>query len=187
LWGLAHHALWGLAHHALWGLAHHALWGRAHHALWGLAHHALWGLAHHALWGLAHHALHRTSSLQPPVTAAIIKTSTHFQSINTLPERFPQPLCAAAFFALLLPLPPCTEDTKGLVGPNSSWKHVQFTKVRLLSQLFGLKPWYCSLPEAHDICQGPPSNALLTPPARAAVSYGRRLMRAMAGSLWGKK
>jgi hypothetical protein len=69
-----------------------------------------------------------------------------------------------------------TEDTKGIVGPNTSWKHVQFTKVRLLSQLFGLRPWYCKLPEALHICQGAPSNALLTPPGRAAIATGRRLL-----------
>ena len=76
------------------------------------------------------------------------------------------------------------------MGPNSSWKHVQFTKVRLLSQLFGLKPWYCSLPEAQAVCQGTPSAALLTPPGRANVAFGRRLMRALTGgaaALWSKK
>jgi hypothetical protein len=73
------------------------------------------------------------------------------------------------------------EDTKGIVGPNTSWKHVQFTKVRLLSQLFGLRPWYCRLPEAQHICQGSPSNALLTPPGRAAIATGRRLMGQPAG------
>lgn len=73
------------------------------------------------------------------------------------------------------------------MGPNTTWKHVQWTKVRLLSQLFGLQPWYCSLPEAQEMCAGSPSAALLTPSSRQmiAVSYGRRLMKALSGSLWG--
>lgn len=70
------------------------------------------------------------------------------------------------------------EDTKGLVGPNSTWKNVQFTKIRLLSQLFGLKPWYCSLPQAKSVCEGSPSTALLTPAGRdAAVAFGRKLTK----------
>lgn len=98
--------------------------------------------------------------------------------------------CYKAFLTVFLCVlaPAFAEDTKGIVGPNSSWKHVQYTKVRLLSQLFGLKPWYCSLPQAQAICQGPPSNALLTPQGRVvAVSYGRRLMKALTSSLWGKQ
>lgn len=81
---------------------------------------------------------------------------------------------------------PFAEDTRGLVGPNSTWKDLQYTKVRLLSQLFGLKPWYCSLPQAQSICHGSPSSALLTPQARAApVAYGRRLMKVVNGALGG--
>ena len=80
-----------------------------------------------------------------------------------------------------------TEDTRGLVGPNTTWKDLQYTKVRLLSQLFGLKPWYCSLPQAQSICHGSPSSGLLTPASRAAVAFGRRLMRSVSGSRWGKK
>jgi hypothetical protein len=68
-----------------------------------------------------------------------------------------------------------TEDTKGLVGPNSTWRDVQFTKVRLLSQLYGLRPWYCALPQAAAVCEGTPDRALLTPQGRnAAIATGRR-------------
>lgn len=34
-------------------------------------------------------------------------------------------------------------DTKGLVGPNTTWREVQWTKVRLLIRNYGLRPWYC--------------------------------------------
>lgn len=34
-------------------------------------------------------------------------------------------------------------DTKGLVGPNTTWREIQWTKVRLLVRAFGLRPWYC--------------------------------------------
>jgi hypothetical protein len=34
-------------------------------------------------------------------------------------------------------------DTKGLVGPQSTWREVQWTKVRMLIRNYGLKPWYC--------------------------------------------
>ncbi|WIA11531.1 hypothetical protein OEZ85_011642 [Tetradesmus obliquus] len=34
-------------------------------------------------------------------------------------------------------------DTKGLVGPNTTWREVQWTKVRVLIRIFGLRPWYC--------------------------------------------
>lgn len=82
---------------------------------------------------------------------------------------------------------PITEDTKGLVGPNTTWRDLQYTKVRLLAQLFGLKPWYCSIPEAHSVCQGAPANALLTPNGRVAVSFGRRLMNAVTETIWPQK
>jgi hypothetical protein len=41
-------------------------------------------------------------------------------------------------------------DTKGIVGPTDTWRDVQFEKVRLLSQLYGLRPWYCNA--AADAC-----------------------------------
>ena len=34
-------------------------------------------------------------------------------------------------------------DTKGIVGPMTTWREVQWTKVRMLTRLFGLRPWYC--------------------------------------------
>jgi hypothetical protein len=34
-------------------------------------------------------------------------------------------------------------DTKGLVGPNTTWREIQWTKVRVLIRIFGLRPWYC--------------------------------------------
>jgi hypothetical protein len=76
-------------------------------------------------------------------------------------------------------------DTKGLVGPNDTWRDVQFTKVRLLSQLYGLRPWYCSLAAAASVCEGTPDAALLTPQGRnaAALSVGRRRGRALLGAL----
>jgi hypothetical protein len=33
-------------------------------------------------------------------------------------------------------------DTKGIVGPTTTWRVVQWTKVRFLSDSMGLKPWY---------------------------------------------
>ncbi|KAI8471777.1 MAG: glycoside hydrolase superfamily [Monoraphidium minutum] len=35
-------------------------------------------------------------------------------------------------------------DTKGLVGPMTTWREVQWTKIRLLTRSFGLTPWYCT-------------------------------------------
>jgi hypothetical protein len=35
-------------------------------------------------------------------------------------------------------------DTKGLVGPSTTWREVQWTKVRLLIREYGLVPWYCN-------------------------------------------
>jgi hypothetical protein len=29
------------------------------------------------------------------------------------------------------------------VGPNTTWREVQWTKVRVLIRIFGLRPWYC--------------------------------------------
>ena len=34
-------------------------------------------------------------------------------------------------------------DTRGLVGPRTTWREVQWTKVRALAREFGLRPWYC--------------------------------------------
>jgi hypothetical protein len=43
-----------------------------------------------------------------------------------------------------LPLPQANSvDTKGLVGPQTTWREVQWTKIRLLIREFGLVPWYC--------------------------------------------
>ncbi|GBF87397.1 glycoside hydrolase [Raphidocelis subcapitata] len=39
-------------------------------------------------------------------------------------------------------------DTRGLVGPQTTWREVQWTKVRVLVGSFGLRPWYCSQVEA---------------------------------------
>jgi hypothetical protein len=36
-----------------------------------------------------------------------------------------------------------TGDTKGLVGPRTTWREVQWTKVRMLIRSYGLRPWYC--------------------------------------------
>jgi hypothetical protein len=44
------------------------------------------------------------------------------------------------FCALLLLLP---GDTQGIVGPGSTWREVQWTKVRMLTLEYGLQPWYC--------------------------------------------
>ena len=35
-------------------------------------------------------------------------------------------------------------DTRGLVGPQTTWREVQWTKVRTLTKSFGLRPWFCS-------------------------------------------
>jgi hypothetical protein len=35
-------------------------------------------------------------------------------------------------------------DTQGIVGPGTTWREVQWTKVRLLVREFGLTPWYCN-------------------------------------------
>jgi hypothetical protein len=29
------------------------------------------------------------------------------------------------------------------VGPNTTWREIQWTKVRVLIRIFGLRPWYC--------------------------------------------
>lgn len=42
-------------------------------------------------------------------------------------------------------------DTKGLIGPVSSWRVVQWTKVRALVKELGLRPWYCQY--APGACQ----------------------------------
>jgi len=34
-------------------------------------------------------------------------------------------------------------DTKGLVGPASTWRAVQWTKIRALAAELALRPWYC--------------------------------------------
>ncbi|KIZ04477.1 hypothetical protein MNEG_3478 [Monoraphidium neglectum] len=34
-------------------------------------------------------------------------------------------------------------DTKGIVGPLTTWREVQWTKIRMLTREFGLVPWYC--------------------------------------------
>lgn len=34
-------------------------------------------------------------------------------------------------------------DTKGLVGPQTTWREIQWTKVRMLIRGYGLRPWYC--------------------------------------------
>lgn len=38
---------------------------------------------------------------------------------------------------------PFAGDTRGIVGPETTWREVQWTKVRLLVREFGLTPWYC--------------------------------------------
>jgi hypothetical protein len=35
-------------------------------------------------------------------------------------------------------------DTRGIVGPSTTWREVQWTKVRFLAKNFGLQPWYCA-------------------------------------------
>jgi len=45
--------------------------------------------------------------------------------------------CGAVLLALV------AGDTKGIVGPRTTWREVQWTKVRLLIRNFGLQPWYC--------------------------------------------
>jgi hypothetical protein len=45
--------------------------------------------------------------------------------------------------------PPTTKqansgDTKGLVGPITTWREVQWTKIRMLVREYGLVPWYCT-------------------------------------------
>jgi hypothetical protein len=35
-------------------------------------------------------------------------------------------------------------DTQGLVGPKTTWREVQWTKVRVLTKSFGLRPWFCA-------------------------------------------
>lgn len=36
-------------------------------------------------------------------------------------------------------------DTDGIVGPQTTWREVQWTKIRMLSKELGLRPWYCTL------------------------------------------
>lgn len=42
-------------------------------------------------------------------------------------------------------------DTKGIVGPLTTWREVQWTKVRMLSREYGLVPWYCKYVDG-DFC-----------------------------------
>jgi hypothetical protein len=44
---------------------------------------------------------------------------------------------------VLPPLLHRADDTKGVVGPETTWREVQWTKVRMLIREFDLKPWYC--------------------------------------------
>lgn len=45
-------------------------------------------------------------------------------------------------------------DTHGIVGPRTTWREVQWTKVRMLTGTFGLRPWYCKWqPEFCEIVQ----------------------------------
>jgi hypothetical protein len=39
-------------------------------------------------------------------------------------------------------------DTKGLVGPATTWRVIQWTKVRALVSELGLRPWYCDFAPA---------------------------------------
>jgi hypothetical protein len=55
-------------------------------------------------------------------------------------------------------------DTKGIAGPDKSWKYIQFTKVRLLVQAYGLNPWYCKA--APSAC-GDQSNSAVPKPSTA--------------------
>lgn len=43
---------------------------------------------------------------------------------------------------MLPPSPRAAGDTKGIVGPASTWREVQWKKIRYLVDKFGLKPWY---------------------------------------------
>jgi hypothetical protein len=45
-------------------------------------------------------------------------------------------------------------DTKGIVGPSDTWRDIQFKKVRLLSELYGLRPWYCNAAANACPCKG---------------------------------
>lgn len=69
---------------------------------------------------------------------------------------------------------PVTGDTKGIVGPETMWRDVQFKKVQLLSQLYGLRPWYCTAaPDACACggagCGGASDSHMRTPYAGAAA------------------
>uniref|UniRef100_A0A383WE90 Ammonium transporter AmtB-like domain-containing protein n=1 Tax=Tetradesmus obliquus TaxID=3088 RepID=A0A383WE90_TETOB len=35
-------------------------------------------------------------------------------------------------------------DTQGIVGPGTTWREVQWTKVRMLTREYGMQPWYCT-------------------------------------------
>jgi hypothetical protein len=37
-----------------------------------------------------------------------------------------------------------SQDTKGIIGPQTTWRHLQWTKVHALVKQFGLRPWYCA-------------------------------------------
>jgi hypothetical protein len=51
------------------------------------------------------------------------------------------------FLLLLLLLPGDTQGIVGpgttCVGPGTTWREVQWTKVRMLTREYGLQPWYC--------------------------------------------
>ncbi|GBF93295.1 glycoside hydrolase [Raphidocelis subcapitata] len=41
-------------------------------------------------------------------------------------------------------------DTRGIVGPQTTWREVQWTKVRALVRSWGLRPWFCAALPAGD-------------------------------------
>lgn len=40
--------------------------------------------------------------------------------------------------------PANSQDTRGIVGPQTTWREVQWTKVRALVRFWGLRPWFCA-------------------------------------------
>ncbi|KAF8068194.1 zinc finger CCCH domain-containing protein 18 [Scenedesmus sp. PABB004] len=74
-------------------------------------------------------------------------------------------------------------DTKGLVGPADSWRDVQWSKVRLLTQLYGLRPWYCrAAPGACDCGPRGCADGGAAPPAPALLPEAGSLPGAPRGA-----
>ena len=89
-------------------------------------------------------ALAATRHTCAPVVPPVPPSCSHRTLL--LPHPLPNgPTCACACTCACWP---ATGDTKGIIGPTTTWREVQWTKVRLLVTEYGLRPYYCKGNEA---------------------------------------